>query len=129
MRWPALALILATSLCTAESHCPDPRLRQAAIGGGTIAGSVMLHKGPLKFAQVRLYFSSGKTAWVGTTDNNGRCAITRMLPGNYRLDISGWGSTTIQLSPKLDKLSNGQIPTWDLSLIDNACVGAVMSVD
>jgi hypothetical protein len=129
MNWLALTLIFAVSAGDAVPRCPDPRLRRATIGGDIIIGGVVSHTKPLKFAQVRLYFSSGKTAWKGATDKNGRFAITRMLPGFYRLEVSGWGSTTVHLSPKLDKLSNGQIPAWNLILIDNACVGTGMSVN
>ena len=63
-----LTLVLATTLCDAAPRCPDPRLRLAIIGGDTITGSVLIHKKPLKFAQVRLYFSSGTAAWSGRTD-------------------------------------------------------------
>ena len=127
MRWSAFTLILATSLGFAASHCPDPRLRQAAIGGDTIRGGVLLHKKPLKFSRVRLYSSSGKTAWIGTTDKNGTFTTSRMPPGDYRLEVSGWGIATVQLSPELDKGTGNQIPAWSLILIDNACVGTAMS--
>jgi hypothetical protein len=129
MNWLVLTLILGVSVGNAAPRCPDSRLRTALIGGDTITGGVVLHTKPLKFAQVRLYFSSGKTAWVGTTDKNGRFATTRILRGYYRLEVSGWGNTTVQLNPKLDKLSNGQIPAWNLILMDNSCVGTVMSVN
>ena len=117
-----LTLVLATTLCNAAPRCSDPRLRQAIIGGDTITGGVLIHKKPLKFAQVRLYSSSGTTAWNGRTDKNGRFAINKVLPGVYRLEVSGWGSTTVQLKPELNKGPFGQIPAWDLMLIDNACV-------
>ena len=117
-----LTLVLATTLCNAAPRCPDPRLRLAIIGGDTITGGVLIHKKPLKFAQVRLYFSSGTTAWNGRTDKNGRFAINKMLPGVYRLEVSGWGSTAVQLKPELNKGPFGQTPAWDLMLIDNACV-------
>ena len=117
-----LTLFLATTLCNAAPRCPDPRLRLAMIGGDTITGSVLIQKKPLKFAQVRLYFSSGTTAWSGRTDKNGRFAINNMLPGVYRLEVSGWGSTAVQLKPEFNKGSFGQTPAWDLMLIDNACI-------
>jgi hypothetical protein len=120
-----LTLVLATTLCNAAPRCPDPRLRQAIIGGDTITGGVLIHKKSLKFAQVRLYVSSGTTAWNGRTDKNGRFAIDKMLPGVYRLEVSGWGSTTVQLKPELNKGPFGQIPAWDLMLIDNACVATM----
>lgn len=117
-----LALVLATTLCNAAPRCPDPRLRVAIIGGDTITGGALIRKKPLKFAQVRLYFSSGTTAWNGRTDNNGRFATSKILPEVYRLEVSGWGSTAVQLKPELDKGPFGQTPAWDLMLIDNACV-------
>jgi hypothetical protein len=117
-----LTLVLATTLCDAAPRCPDPRLRLAIIGGDTITGSVLIHKKPLKFAQVRLYFSSGTAAWSGRTDKNGSFAINKMLPGVYRLEVSGWGTTLVQLKPELNKGPFGQTPAWNLMLIDNACV-------
>jgi hypothetical protein len=128
MRWVAVMLIFATSFCFA-SHCPDPRLRRAVIGGDTISGSIVLHQKPLKSAQIRLYFSTGKIVWVGTTDKDGAFRIPRLLPGTYRLDVRGWGSATIQLDPKLTKLGNGQVPSWGVLLMDNECVSYVENVD
>jgi len=122
MRWSALTVILATSLCVAAPRCPDPELRQATIGGDSITGGVLLHKEPLKFARVRLYSSSGKSGWIGTTDKNGRFIINKMPPGDYRLEVSGWGSATVHLNPEVDKGHGGQIPAWGLLLGDNACV-------
>jgi hypothetical protein len=123
MRLQALTLILTASLCLAAPRCPDPRLRQATIGGEIITGGVTLHRKPVKFAKVQLYSSSGKTGWIGTTDKNGRFTTDKMAPGDYRLEVSGWGSTTVQLNPELDKGGfSGQIPAWNLLLSDNACV-------
>ena len=117
-----LTLVLAKSLCNVTHRCPDPRLRQAINGGDTISGGVLIHKKPLKFAQVRLYFSSGTTAGNGRTDENGRFTIKKVLPGVYRLEISGWGITAVQLKPELNKGPFGQTPVWNLLLFDNACV-------
>ena len=50
MRWLGLPVIFAASLCSAGSRCPDPRGRQASIGGDTIRGGVILHKKAVKFA-------------------------------------------------------------------------------
>ena len=100
MRSIAITMFYLTSLCFA-SHCPDSRLRQVVIGGDTIDGSVVLHRKALKSAQVRLYLSTGETAWVGMTDKDGSFHITRLRPDTYRLDVQGWGSTTIRLDPKL----------------------------
>ena len=127
MRWAGVILMFATSLGFAASHCPDPKLRQAAIGGDTIRGVVTLHNSALKRSNVRLHFSSGKTAWVGTTDENGRFAISSMPPGEYRLDVSGWGRTTVQLIPEPDKSMGGRLPSWVLILRDNACVVTLTS--
>jgi hypothetical protein len=121
--------LLGIATRISASHCPGVRLRQAVIGRDTIDGSVILKPKSLKFAQVRLYFSTGKTAWVGMTDQDGIFHITHLLPGTYRLDVRGWGSTTIQLDPKLSKLSNGQVPTSFLHLIENECVGTMEVVN
>jgi hypothetical protein len=96
-------------------------LRQATIGGDRIAGGVMLDKKPLKFALVRLYSSSGKTVWIGTTDENGRFAINKMPPGDYHLKVSGWGSTIVHLNPGIDRAGD-QVGIWNLFLEDNACI-------
>jgi hypothetical protein len=124
-----LTLVLATTLCLAAPRCPAQDRRQATIGGDTITGGVLMHKKPLKFAKVRLYFSSGTTAWKGTTDNNGRFATTKMPPGDYCLEVSGWGSTTIHLNPELNKGPFGQTPAWNLLLLDNASGGTMEIVN
>ena len=124
MRSIAITMFLLTSLCFA-SHCPDSRQRQVVIGGDTIDGSVVLHRKALKSALVRLYFSTGQTAWVGTTDKNGSFHITSLRPDTYRLDVRGWGSTTIRLDPKLNNLPNGQVPKSTVLLMDNECVSSL----
>ena len=122
MRWIVITFVFLTSVCCAQ-HCPDPRLREAAIGGDTVDGGVRLHNKPLKFAQLRLFFSDGKTARVGTTDRNGRFHVSRLQPDTYRLDVGGWGITTIRISPDLSKLPNGQTVFYSLTLMDNQCIG------
>ena len=117
-----LTLALSTTLCAGAPCCPETRLQQATIGGAAITGDVILHKRPLKFARVRLYSSSGKMSWRGRTDENGRFVINKVLPDKYRLEVDGWGATTVQLQKDFGTRSNGQVPTWDLLLIDNACV-------
>lgn len=117
-----LTLVLATTLCKAAPSCPDPRLRLAIIGGNTITGGVLIHRKPLKFAQLRLYSSTRKTAWVGMTDKDGSFRITHLPPDTYRLDVRGWGSTTIRISPDLDKLPNGQTLFYSVLLIDGGCI-------
>ena len=129
MRWSALILLLAASLGFAASRCPDPTLRQAAIHGNTIRGIVTLHKKPLKATHVRLLFSSGKVAWAGTTDKSGRFVTSRMPPGDYLLQVSGWGRTTVQVNPETDLGIGGKTPQWFLSLTDNSCVVTAITWD
>jgi hypothetical protein len=100
------------------------KLQEAVIGGNTINGGVVLHKKPLKFAKVRVYSSSGKTAWIGKTDKNGAFKTVQLTPGDYRLEISGWGSTTIHLNPEIDR-GLRQTPSWNILLVDNACVATI----
>jgi hypothetical protein len=54
-----LTLSLAATLCNAASQCPDPKLQEAAIGGNTINGGVVLHKKPVKFANALVFLSWG----------------------------------------------------------------------
>lgn len=61
------------------------------------------------------------------TDENGGFATSSMPPGQYRLDVNGWGSTTIQLSLEPENRMGGKIPLWGLILTDNACVVTVIS--
>lgn len=122
MRWRALALILAASLCDAAPRCPDPRWRQAKTCCETISGDVVLQQKPLTSAAVRVYSSLGKIAWTGATDSNGRFKTTKLPPGKYRLEVDGWGSTVVQLNPELDEGFGGAVHIWSLILIDNACV-------
>jgi hypothetical protein len=124
MKCGAVTVVLALSLCATASRCPDPQLQEAAIGANTINGGVVLHKRPVKCAKVRLYSSSGKTAWIGKTDKDGRFKTDQLPPGNYRLEISGWGSTTIHLNPEIDK-GFRQTPVWNILLLDNACVSTI----
>ena len=119
-----LSLIFAATLCNAASQCPDPKLQEAAIGGNTINGGVVLHKKPVQFAKVRLYSSSGETAWTGKTDKDGTFKTGQLPPGDYRLEIRGWGSTTIHLNPEIDE-GFRQTPVWNILLVDNACVATI----
>lgn len=119
----AIAMFLVASICTA-SQCPDPHQRQARIGGETINGGVVLHSKPLESAQVQLYFLTGKIAWTGMTDKGGNFHIAHLRPGKYRLDVRGWGSTIIQLDPKLTNLQlpPGEEWAYGVTLTDNECV-------
>ena len=82
----------------------------------------------MPFALVGMYFSSGKTAWVGLTDKNGRFITNKIPPGTYRLFVPSFGSATIQLNPDLDKKFQ-QKPAWSVHLSDDACIsyGVVMN--
>src|SRR5580700_6415994 len=107
MRWPVLSVILASSLGTAGSHCPDPTQRLAKSNGESfIAGHVyrhgMLNGKPLKLAEVRIYSSSGQSAYVGQTDTYGWFTTGSLPSGIYRVVIRGWGKTAISLSPELN---------------------------
>ena len=84
-----VTVVLALSLRAIASRCPDPRLQETAIGGNTINGGVVLHKKPVKFANVRLYSSLGETAWIGKTDKDGTFKTAQLPPGDYRLEIGG----------------------------------------
>jgi hypothetical protein len=121
MRWIAIALVFVGHMCHANS-CPDPRLQQAIIGGETIDGSVRLHNKPLKFAQARLFFSNGESAWIGKTDKDGEFHIKNLRPDTYRLEIRGWGSTTVRIRPDLNRLSNGQTLFYSLQLMEHECI-------
>jgi len=103
-------------------------LQEAVIGGNTIDGGVVLHKKPVKFARVRVYSSSGEIAWIGKTDKDGTFKTAQLPSGDYRLEISGWGSTTIHLNPEIDK-GIRQTPIWNILLTDNACVATIQFVN
>jgi hypothetical protein len=77
---------------------------------------------------VELYYGN-KLAWTGTTDKNGMFTIDHLQHGKYRLSIAGWGNTAVELDPKLDELSNGQHPSYNLQLFDDACVGVTEVVN
>jgi hypothetical protein len=119
----------ATNGAITTPLCPDTRLRQAKIGGDSITGYVLLHTKPLRSAVVHLYASVGVAAWVGFTDENGEFDTGKLPPGVYRLEIDGWGSTSVEVDPRPDREFGGQIPIWWLVFMDNACVSAGMSVD
>ena len=132
MRWLVWSLILNASLCVAAPLCPEPDQREAKIGGNVITGSVWLHGRPLRGARVQLYDSAGiPVLLLAFTDNDGRFATGKLSPGIYRLEVDGWGSTSVELDPKLDKEFGfgSQVPFWWIGLYDNGCVSAGMSMD
>ena len=115
----------------AVSPCPDPSLRQAEIGGDRIVGVVLRQGKPVKLALIKVYSSSSaKTVWVWATDKDGKFRSEKLAAGSYRVEVSGWGSTTIKLNPKLDRMPiSGQVIQWHLSLADEGCVSAGFIVD
>ena len=120
----ALAVIgIVLSSVSYGTPCSDSRLQQAVIGGNSIDGSVGLHHKPVRLAQLRLHFSNGKTAWVGTTDKDGGFHIRDLRPDTYRLDVRGWGRATIRINPDLNKLPNGQTLFYSVLLMDDGCIG------
>jgi hypothetical protein len=127
MRWSVLSVILASSLCTAASHCPDPTQRQAAINGESfIAGSVYPHGTlngkPLKFAEVGIYSSSGQLAYVGKTNTDGWFTTGSLPPGIYRVVVRGWGKTAVRLSPESNNPFGGLGGAFELGFVENQCV-------
>ena len=122
-------LTLFLTAAALASSCPDAKMRQAVIGGEIIAGNVIVRQQALKFAQVRLYDSSGKIVWVGTTNKDGGFTIKHLQHDSYRLDVRGWGSATIRLDQKLDRLGNGQAIAYSLQLLDKQCLSYLAVTD
>jgi hypothetical protein len=122
-------LLFALTSASVAFACSDPRLETAIIGGDVIQASVYRKPGkPRKLAQVELYYGN-KLAWTGTPDKNGMFTINHLQHGRYRLSIAGWGSAVVELDPKLDELSNGQRPSYNLQLFDDAGVGVTEVVN
>ena len=107
--------------------CPDPTGRHAALDGQqAIAGEVYpdgtLHGEPLRFAEVRVYSSSGQRVYVGKTSSHGWFTTGPLTSGNYRLEIEGWGSTTVRFRPEVNDGYGGLGVAWGLLLIEDECV-------
>jgi hypothetical protein len=114
--------IALVSSCFATSSCPDSKMRQAIVGGDSISGVVLLNGKTLKSALVRLNSVRGKFARGMTrTDENGKFTLHKIAPGKYFLNVHGWGTTSIQVSPKADR-NFIQRPNWWVILTDNECV-------
>lgn len=120
-------LITLVSSCFATSACPDPKMRGAVIGGDSITGVVLLKGKPVS-ALVSLYSARGKFVRAATTEENGTFALNKIPPGKYSLNVPGWGSTSIQVSPKAAR-DFPQKPSWFLTLMDNECVSIGISMD
>ena len=109
---------------------------QATIGGQSITGDVMQRdknplpygeQKPLAFARVDIYSLSGgkKPLIVVFTRENGWFDSGVLPGGDYRLEVSGWGSTTVHLNPNLGKDGFGSV-YW-VDLLDDNCIGAGQS--
>jgi len=128
MIWRIGVLLIAlVSSCCATSDCRDPKMRGAVIGGDSITGVVLLKGKPLK-SLVSLYSARGKFVRAVTTDKSGTFALNKIAPGKYSLNVPGWGSTSIEVSPKVDR-DFPQKPSWSLTLMDNQCVSTGFSMD
>jgi hypothetical protein len=113
----------------ASSHCPDRSLQQASIGGDRIVGAVVRQNETEKFAKIRVYSStSGKTVWVWTTEKDGSFTSVKLPAGSYRLEVTGWGSGTVILDPKLSQIGT-QTVNWSLTLTEDGCIGAGASTN
>ena len=119
-------LFTIVSACFA-APCPDRHMRQAVVGGDSISGIVFRDGKPLKFALVTLY-SGRKAVRMAMTHDDGKFALDEVAPGKYLLNVQGWGSTPIRVSPRADR-DFPQKPNWYVSLLDNGCVGVGFSLD
>jgi hypothetical protein len=111
-----------------QSRCHDPKLREAAIGGDTIYGTVYQDGKPLGYAQAKVYSSTGKTSWVWRTDQSGKFITPKLRRGTYRIEIAGWGSAVVKVDSEQRRLGQ-QTLNWTVEFADDGCVGASMSTD
>jgi hypothetical protein len=112
----------------AESRCHDPSGREAAVGGDTIFGMVFQNGKPLRNAQVKVYSSTRKTAWVWRTDQEGKFTTAKLRRGAYRVEITGWGSAVVKVGSEQDRLGQQTI-NWTVDFGDDGCVSSGMSTD
>lgn len=127
----SLAFIVWCSLnvsAQAGSRCHDPSGREAAIGGDTISGIVFQNGKLLRHAQVKVYFSTGKTSWVWRTDQEGKFTTPKLRRGAYRVDITGRGSAVVKVGSQQERLGEQTI-NWTVDFGDDGCVGIGMSTD
>jgi hypothetical protein len=124
---PALLVFMAAAFSSA-APCPDTNLRVAKIGEDVIGGTVERKHKPLKVAFVRLY-SGDKLIWHGTTDKKGRFEISHLGVGEYRLDVSGWGSAKVEIKSELSLTGLHQRPTYSLLLVDDQCIATITIIN
>ena len=82
----------------------------------------MVNGKPLKFAEVRIYSSSGHLAYAGQTDTYGWFTTGSLASGIYRAVIRGWGKTAISLSPELNNAYGDFGGASELAFVENECV-------
>jgi hypothetical protein len=127
MKILCLSFAILLSATTARGQCPDSALRSAKIGGSAIDAHVVIAKKPLRSALVVLV-SNGKTVWTGVTDKEGAFRVDRLPQGDYKLTVTGWGSTSIQLG-RTDLVFGHQQAYWSLMLFDHGCVSWMMDTN
>jgi len=113
------------------SRCPDPRLRQAEIGGDRITGVVLRQGKPVNGARVKVYSSSssGKTEWVGGTDKAGSFTSKHLAPGSYLLELNDWGKT-MAATVKLNGAKVPGTPGYFVTLTtDDGCISWGFQLD
>lgn len=122
MRWIVVTQVFVTSLCFA-SHCPDARQRQAVIGRDTINARVILDMEPLQFALVRLYFSTGKTGWVGSTDMDGsfRAPVDQIAQAPGSTLLNQFKQSLLQLLPSSATNNGERSKTYDAYSASSLC--------
>ncbi len=127
--------------------CPDPKMRETTIGGDSITGNItqreekVLYDGkykPLSFARVDVYSlgpfqqmaqlpvhslpDGGSHVVTVFTRENGAFDSGVLAGGDYRLEVSGWGSATVHLRSDLGKEGFGTF-YW-VELNDSGCIGS-----
>ena len=123
--WVAFVVCLSSMSARAGSRCNDPKGREVAISGDTISGIVFQNGKPLKHAQVKIYSSTGKTAWVWSTDQEGKFTTPKLRRGAYRVNITGWGTALVKVGAEQEQLGQQTI-NWTVDFGDGGCVGIDM---
>lgn len=122
-----IILLISEPLLAAE--CRDTQRRSVEIGGDAISGYVAKSaRKPLRGALVRLYAGNDLVA-TDHTNHEGRFTLRHLSPGKYRLSVTDWGETTVEVNPKRDRPFLPQQPAWGITLSDSGCVDWGMSLD
>jgi hypothetical protein len=140
----------AEAVDVSHPACPDPAMRETTIGGNGIIGHVLQRhekavpngkQKPLSSARVDVYSVTPFDGTAGLlvhslsaeeshvvavfTNEDGTFDSGVLAAGDYRLEVSGWGSATVHLNPDLGKDGFGAI-YW-VDLLDDGCIGAGQS--